>query len=439
MNNFALDVDSAIKAIKEKDGELHAFIYTRLDEAAAESRRLGENSHGSPLHGVPCALKDEWDVAGVPTTAGSYRHRDRIPVADHPVHEVFKSSGAILLGKSNLSDMGIAPESANYIVGSTRNPHDLSRTAGGSSGGAAAAVAAGMAGFDWGTDMGGSIRLPAAFCGVLGMRLSNQTWPIRNLFPALPPGLEFLCGQGPLTKTIAQMRDVLSVAGTRLRECPPKPFGVKRALVYSPDKMGKWPTFAADVLPVLEKVIDGEVKAASSLPSMRLVRRVYGAVWASHWEEVLKSDPTITFWQGFWAVLSSLIFRGRLGDRRFHPVAAQMVGLMAVGRYTLYRDREKALQKACEIQNAFNTAWDRGEIVIAPVCIYPAPRVGRMKAMKIMTATIPGNLTDATCLSIPFGKFDDGLPRAIQLMGPPGSEETLLSIGERFILARDER
>jgi Asp-tRNA(Asn)/Glu-tRNA(Gln) amidotransferase A subunit family amidase len=182
---FDLDVPRSGERIRAREGALHAFVSTRLDEALAEhaANRLPEG----PLRGVPYSLKDEWETLCLPTTGGSWRHRERRSPADSPVFTAFRDAGAVLMGKTNLSDMGLAPEASSYVGGSTRNPFDPARTAGGSSGGAAAAVSAGLTAFDWGTDIGGSIRLPAAFCGVYGLKLSQECWPCEGLFPRRRP------------------------------------------------------------------------------------------------------------------------------------------------------------------------------------------------------------------------------------------------------------
>ena len=111
---------------------------------------------------------------------------------------------------------------------------------------------------------------------------------------------------------------------------------------------------------------------------------------------------------------------------------------MAIGKLTIYRNPQKAMVKVQKFQDVIKKVWGKGQIIVSPVCTYPAPKVGRTNwNFDLLSCLIPGNLSDATVLAIPFGKFKDGLPRSIQLMGPPGCEEGLLDIGEKFILARD--
>src|ERR1700722_3890141 len=153
-----------------------------LDEPQRDERA----SDSAPLFGVPYVLKDTWDTAGIITTGGSWRHRERVPYESGSIHRVLAEAGAVLLGKSNMPDLALSTESDNHLVGATSNPFDPTRTAGGSTGGGAAAVAMGMAAFDWGGDFGGSIRSPAACCGIVGIRMSSVAWPSsKEQFPEL--------------------------------------------------------------------------------------------------------------------------------------------------------------------------------------------------------------------------------------------------------------
>ncbi len=435
---WPLTVPAAVERIQRRDPVIHAYVTTRRESALAESRATAPPSPDAPLRGVPYGLKDSWDTLGIVTTGGSYRHRDRLPERSSPVFDVFRSAGAVLVGKTSLSDMALAPEASNFIVGATRNPIDLSRTAGGSSGGAAAAVADGMQSFDWGTDIGGSVRMPAAFCGVLGMRLSSETWPLHGLFPRLPGSLAWMCGQGPLTKTIEQMRAVLSVAAPTMRTGPPRHFALRGAVLQLPDQPGKWPTFAAEAAPHVRVALEGLPLHEQPLPSTTSVRNIYSSLWASHFEELLASEETLSFSEGLRAVLSSILFRGVFGDRRFHPATAELLALIALGHFTLFRDPAEALRKAATIRESFDGLWSKGYVIVAPVCAYPAPRLGRLNwNPHILSCTVSGNVADATSISIPFGRFADGLPRGLQIMGPAGSEDVVLDCAERLMLSRD--
>jgi Asp-tRNA(Asn)/Glu-tRNA(Gln) amidotransferase A subunit family amidase len=429
---FTLAVPEAVARVRERNPVLRAFVTTRLDQALADHGLRASEAPRSSLHGVPFGLKDEWETLCLPTTGGSWRHRDRRSAADSRVFEAFRDAGAVLLGKTNLPDLGLPPESCSWVGGTTRNPHDLRRTAGGSSGGAAAAVADRLVAFDWGTDIGGSVRMPAAFCGILGMRLSSETWPIDGLFPRVPRALEWMCGQGPFTSTTDQMRAVLDVARPRIRRGTGRPFTLRGAMVYEPNPPGRWPRFGADVERRLRRAVP-EISHDHGLPDNRHVRNVFNSIWASHLEELFEADPSITPRMAVSGVLSAVVLRGLFGDRRFRAATAELLLLIALGRYTLYRNPRTALAQAQAIRDHFGELWDRGWIVVAPVCTYPPPRIGRSNwNSMLLSCTVPGNIADSTALAIPFGSLD-GLPRAIQLMGPPGSEQVLLDVADELM------
>ncbi len=227
---FDLSVAEAAQRIGRYNDDVHVFINVNEDAVGDIVERESTQS----LFGVPFGLKDQFNTMCLPTTGGSWRFRDRRPAHDSNVYEAFANAGAILMGKSNLSDLGIPPEASNYIAGRCKNPFDPRRTAGGSSGGSAAGVAYGFTAFDWGTDIGGSIRVPAAFCGVLGIRLSSAVWPIVDLFPKVPPVLncaERTISTRPLARSTAK-RSIPSTAFNCLSTLTMQP-GQARPLTHN--------------------------------------------------------------------------------------------------------------------------------------------------------------------------------------------------------------
>jgi len=431
---FDLSVTQAVERIRARNPLLRAFISTRLEAALTEARARAAEAPRSLVHGVPYSLKDQWDTAGIRTTGGSYRYKDRVPAVSSPVHLAFEAAGAVLLGKTNLSDLAMVSESASYVGGVAKNPHDLDRTPGGSSGGAAAAVADGMSAFDWGADVGGSIRLPAAFCGVFGLRLSSETWPMVGDFPCPPPSLHYMNGQGPITRTLAGMRAALAVAAPTLRTGPSRRFQLRGAFLYAPrPKDGLWPSFVSDVAPHVSHAA-GEVRTDHGLLPFHDVRGIYGAMWASHFEDLLAVDEGLDLSRGLRAVLAGVFLRGRLGHRGLYPSTAEIFALIALGRVTLYRSRERAEASAERYRASVAALWDKGYVIVAPTCLFPAPRHGRANYnWKLQSCAMPGNLADVTGLAVPFGCFAGGLPRSVQIWGPPGSEATVLDVGERLL------
>lgn len=427
-------VEEAIARIREKNDAVRAFVCTQLDEAQKRVEQIRKEPARSPLSGLPYSLKDLWDTAGIATTGCSHRYKDRVPEESAPIHRVLEDAGAVLLGKTNASDLGLAMESDSYVAGRTTNPHDATRTSGGSSGGAAAAVADRMAAFDWGSDFGGSIRMPSAFCGVYGMRLSSEAWPVVGHFPQAPMSLRFMNGQGPICARLDVMRDVLKIAAPSMRTGPTRRFELKGAYLYEADgrARGHWPAFTDDARAPLEKAV-GEVRTDHGLPRISVAADIARSMYASHLMDFLESDESLTFFGSLLAVLSSIAVGARFGDRRFHPRTAEVLLLIALGRATIYRNKQKAVARAKAFKDDVHAVFDRGYVMVMPTTSFPAPEHGRtIRTPGIAAFAMPGNIADVTGLSVPFGKFANGMPRAIQIWGPPGSEETLISIAERL-------
>jgi Asp-tRNA(Asn)/Glu-tRNA(Gln) amidotransferase A subunit family amidase len=244
-----------------------------------------------------------------------------------------------------------------------------------------------------------------------------------------------MCGQGPLTRTLDQMRAVLAAAAPTVRTGPSRPFTLRGAFLWTPDDLGEWPSFATDFATTLRRAA-GEVRFDHGLPGTTRVRNIYHSVWASNLEALLEAD-TLSLAEGIRAVLSAVVFRGRFGDRRFHPASAELLMMVALGRITLYRDARRAKAAADAVRDQISALWDRGYLIAMPVCTFSAPKIGRANYNpNLLACTFPGNLADATGLSIPFGRFEaSGLPRSIQLLGPPGSEAVLIDAAERMLSA----
>ena len=193
------------------DGSHHAYI-TVCADAALEAARAAESALMSggalgPLHGVPVGLKDLCETAGVKTTGGSKILRDSVPAKDATVVTRLKAAGAIVLGKTNTPEFGAGGNTFNAVFGATRNPWNPALTCGGSSGGAAVALATGMGPIAQGSDTGGSLRTPAAFCGVVGFRTSPGLVPY---YPKLI-GWDSIGVTGPMARTVADVALMLSV------------------------------------------------------------------------------------------------------------------------------------------------------------------------------------------------------------------------------------
>lgn len=424
-----MSVESCRREIERRNDELNAVL-TVLPEPSLDSAAQKTGA----LAGMPYVLKDVWDTAGIRTTGGSWRHRDRVPSESGRPYEALRNAGAVLLGKSNLCDLAFSAESDNHIKGPVRNPHDPSRTAGGSTGGGAAAVAANMAAFDWGTDFGGSIRMPAAFCGVVGLRLSASAWRVdRDHFPRLNPHFWPFCGMGPLARDVPTARVVVrALESLREADVPAMNDASDGVVIWGPDRthLGEWPTFVADAAMLLGRA-GVRYEMARALPAPEKVHALFGKYLTSHFDVFIDSDE-ISFAEGMGAVLVGLATGGRF-DKRMHPNTGKLFALLAVGSL-VFRDRNRASDGRDKLREAMANYWKEGRLVIAPTVTESPPRHGRAaRALRLGTFCQLGNLVDATAIAVPFGRFaTTGMPRSIQILGPPGSESNVLALAERL-------
>ncbi len=423
-------VEECRRVIRAKNGELKALI-TVLDPPVTDRTAPAD----APLAGVPFVLKDTWDTAGVRTTGGSYRHKDRVPVTSAPACAALLHAGGVMLGKSNIGDMAFSAESDNHIIGKTKNPHDASRTSGGSTGGGAAAVATGMAAFEWGTDFGGSIRIPAAFCGVVGLRLSAATWPVEKThFPRVSPAFWPFLGMGPLARDVATCRRVLAaVPSLRRPDAGPAPrITPDRVVLYAPGRLmaRAWPTFRGDVKAALTRA-EVTTEEPHGLPSAGAVAQAFDGFVCSHFGEFIGSEE-LSLFDGVVAAALGAASGGRL-DKRLHPKGAAMFSLVALGRLTIFRDKAAARRAVDRVRAAFGRVFERGTLIVTPTTTIPASKHGRTAFdFRLLTFVKIGNVIDATALALPFGRFADGLPRSLQILGPPGSEDAVLDLASRL-------
>jgi Asp-tRNA(Asn)/Glu-tRNA(Gln) amidotransferase A subunit family amidase len=421
-------IESCRRAIREKNRRIRALLNVLKDP-----QRDADAKESAPLFGVPYVLKDCWDTAGIHTTGGSWRHRDRIPSQSGDLHRALARAGAVLLGKSNLSDLCFSPESDNHLLGATNNPFDASRTAGGSTGGGAAAIATGMAAFDWGGDFGGSIRIPSAACGVAGIRLSQAAWPgSMEQFPRLADHFASFMGYGPMARTVEGCREVMRAVRGDLRAAVGEERPRGRALVYAPDARcaGAWPTFAEDASRAL--ALEGVAfETAHDIPPPSFVNDAFNGYLAAHLDE-FASTGEIDEREAIAAAALALVSRG-LFDQRIHPNTAILLALVKVGNLTLFRNKRRAAEKLARVRDAVKRAWSRGQLIVAPTTTLPPPRHGRAAFTWTWQAFAKlGNATDATAIAVPFGKLAGAHARSIQVLGPPGSEEAVLDLAAKL-------
>jgi amidase len=403
-----------------------------LELAAAADEALAAGSDVGPLHGLPVAHKDLQDTAGVRTTYGSTLFADHVPSADSIVVERMRSAGAISLGKTNTPEFGAGSQTYNAVFGATRNPWDLAKTPGGSSGGAAAALVTGMVALADGSDMGGSLRNPASFCGVVGLRPSLgrvPSWPADNAYFGL--GVD-----GPMGRTVGDVALLLSaLAGPDPRDPQSLPAEDGSFAAPTPRLHGVRVGWSADLggLPIdprvtavlerggLQALTDGGAEVGPLALDMN------GA------EEAFR---TLRAWQ-FAASLGPLV------DEHRGEMNPDLVANVDAGRSLTGADVARAMAERTLLWHRVVATFDEVDVIAAPVSAVPPFDAGTPWVREVagvpqedylgwMRSAYWVSATGLPAMSVPCGFTDEGLPVGLQLVGRPLGERALLEIAAGF-------
>jgi aspartyl-tRNA(Asn)/glutamyl-tRNA(Gln) amidotransferase subunit A len=443
-------VDETLARIVEHDAQLGAFLALDASGARAAARLLDEKRTAGapigPLGGVPIALKDNLVTKGVATTAGSKILAGWIPPYDGSAAEKLRAAGAILLGKTNLDEFGMGSSTERSAYQPTKNPWDTSRVPGGSSGGSAAAVAAGLCAASLGTDTGGSIRQPAAMCGVVGLKPTYgrvSRWGVIAFASSLDQ-------VGPLTRTVADAALLLQViAGHDPRDAtslaaPVPDYTAGLAGGVSGVKVGVpkeyfGPGIDEDVRAAIDQVIlklrdAGATILEVSLPHTELALPAYYLVAPAEASSNLARYDGLRY--GVRADAPDLLqtyMRSR--GAGFGPEVKRriMLGTYALrsGYYDAYY--KKAQQVRTLIKRDFDAAFAQADVLLTPTTPAPAFTLGSVSSPLDMYLgdifTLACNLAGLPGLSVPAGFSKAGLPIGAQLLGKPLDEPMLLRVG----------
>jgi amidase len=409
-----------------------------LESARAAEAALMRGDQIGLLHGIPVSIKDVTVTKGIRTTFGSRLYENHIPSSDALIVERLKEAGAIILGKTNCSEFAAGASTFNQVFGITRNPWDISCNSGGSSGGAAAAVAAGLGPLAEGNDLGGSIRIPASFCGVVGLRSSpgRVPWyPRETVWDTLEV-------EGGITRTVgdaALMLDVIS--GPDDRNPISLPHEAREFLQATKNPTVKDLRIAwSDNLNITP--VDSEI-----LTTARSAIDVFHALGG----EVVEDAPDFTNARETAFVLRGLRYVSLYKDRYNDPKFKRLVNPLVIknieqGLKLSIRDVANAVQQRSELWNRVNIFFDHYDLLVTPtVAIPPFP------ADTIYPTEINGNpmenyvewilltyaitLTGLPAISLPCGWTQKGLPVGIQIVGRRLSEWRLLQAASAYELA----
>jgi len=432
-------VDAAIANIERLNQKLLAFCTPTLDAARAEARaiekKLAAGEPVGPLAGVPISIKDLILTKGVRTTGGCIAYADLVPDEDDVAVERVRAAGAIVLGKTNVSELGYSLTGDNPVFGVTRNPWNPARSSGGSSAGAAVAVATGMGPIALGSDGGGSIRLPAAFCGVFGFKASMGRVPAYpgcrdERFPGLS-SWETLEHIGPITRTVADAALLMSViAGPDPRDRHSIPNDVdwlgclKRDIAgarigYCPD-WGKMPV-ALD--PQIRALTDRAVNVFASELGCKV------ETISPPWGFPVGQFRTLIVVDTDLKAVRALI--ARHGDR----MSSNIVNLMKMEWTAEQFTDAITFRKA--IQNQMHRLMQRFDFLVTPTTTPADKAAGAADYERpLPTFTCIANMTGQPAASLPAGFAADGLPVGLQIVGRHLADARVLGACAAFERAR---
>ena len=414
-------VDAALDRIRARDGDLNAFTAVLDADAAAQAdaaaREIASGRYRGPLHGVPVSIKDLIDVAGVPTTAASRVPTGPPSAADAAVVARLREAGAVLIGKCNLHEFAFGTTGEDSAFGPARHPLDPDRSPGGSSSGSAVSVAAGMAWASVGTDTGGSIRIPAAACGLVGLKPTFGEVSCDGVVP-LAPSLDHA---GPITRCVADARLMLRALRPAAPERPATRHPVTRRLGCPR------PFFFDRLDPAVRETFE------------KALGRLRGAGWN------LRDAPVRHAADGPAVCLHLLLPEAaaahaqrldRYADRYCPDVRLRL----ELGRYVLAEDYVRAQRSRAVLAAAVDEALAGCDALVLPALAMPAPRLGtnaveidgRPEPLRPLTLRLTQlfNATGHPAVSIPCGPTPDGLPCGLQLAGRRSRTDHLLDVAE---------
>ena len=433
--------ESFLGRIEALNPKLNAYLTVTGDEAlrAAQlaEKALLDGAAKGPLHGIPISIKDLEVTKGIRSTMGSLVFKEHLPDHDSIVVERVRQSGAIILGKTNTPEFGFFDETDNRLGDHCRNPWDPDRTSGGSSGGAGAAVAGGLCSVATGSDGGGSIRIPASFCGVYGIKPSQGRVP--RYGGVGRAGYNILSQSSPMTRSVrdaALLLNVLSGPDRRdpgcMRQKPPDflaeldrgVMGLR--LAWTPD-LG----YAA---------VDPEVVATVSRAA-----KLFEELGCSVEEPGVAQENQFSV---FWDIFSAAGYTsyGHLLDERGEDLAEYTRRTLEHGRKMTAADYSRALSQALYFQASMENLFEGYDLLLTPTTPTPAFPVGEQPSviggrvvppfLGATPFTFPVNIAGQPAASIPCGFSSNGMPIGLQIIGRRGEEGTVLRASAALEVAR---
>ncbi|MEU8195921.1 amidase [Microbispora amethystogenes] len=422
---------ACLRRIEETNPQVNAIVTLTaeraLDQAARADEDLARGMVRGPLHGIPVAHKDLADTAGVRTTYGSRAFADHVPVEDDPLVRRIREAGGIMLGKTNTPEFGTGSHTVNEVFGATRNPYDLSKSAGGSSGGAAAALACRMVPLADGSDMGGSLRNPASFCNVAGLRPTPGRVPSKS-----PTAAWFtLSVAGAMARTASDLALFMSaIAGFD----PVSPLSIREdgsafAEPLDMDLTSVRVAFSPDLggLPVDPRTAAATARAVEALTGLGV--------------KVEQVDLDLSDAEEAFRVYRSWHYALAFGD--FPEVGPNVAWNVEQGRKVTGAELGRAERLRTRLWHRMRRFFGRYDFLVAPVSQVPPFPVEQPYVTEVAGVEMPDYLAwmrscywisvlHAPAMSVPCGFMSDGLPVGLQIVGRPWADMDVLRLGHAF-------
>ncbi len=440
-------LEEHLAQIDAREGEVHAFNLVLADEARATADAIdAAGVNAGPLAGVPIAVKDNMCTHGIPTTCSSRILEGWRPPYDATVIERIRAAGAVIVGKTNLDEFAMGSSTENSAFGPTRNPHDTSRVPGGSSGGSAAAVAAGFASLALGSDTGGSIRQPAALCGVVGMKPTyglvsrygliafasslDQIGPFANDVRDAALLLEVIAGHDPCDST--------SIRGDAPSVLASLDGGVEGLRVGIIEEMtngeGIEPAVKASVDAAAAALGDAGAKVDTvSLPSTQYGISAYYLIAPAEASSNLARYDGVRY--GLRVDAEDIAeMNARTRDAGFGPEVKRRIMLgtyaLSAGYYDAYYGQAQRVRTL--IVRDFDRAYENFDVLLSPTSPTVAFELGAKTADPLAmylcdVCTVPVNLSGQCGISVPWG-VANGLPIGVQVLGPALGEDVMFRV-----------
>jgi len=417
--------ETVLNRIDTLNEKMRVFITVTRDEALQSARKAEHElaaGHTRPLQGVPVSVKDLYDTQGIRTTAGAKVFADRVPEQDAVAVKMLKDAGAVIVGKTNLHEFAYGVTTINPHYGTARNPWNPDRISGGSSGGSASAVALGLGFGSLGSDTGGSIRIPASLCGIVGLKPTYGRVSLRGVVP-LSWSLDHA---GPMAQTVQDVAMLFQVIDGEARKYPLAPLtgdikgirvGVPRTYFYER----------------LAPEVDGAV--GSALKNLeKSGARVFDV-----------DLPRTAVQRGVWLQIASpevYSFHEPYLKKNANLYSADIRGRIEAGRVLLSMDYVRAQRIRTLMQRECKSVFETVDVIVTPTTPIPAPRIDDVgkpwssdpeKAATALTRfTRFFNIVGLPAISIPCGFTSEGLPIGMQIVGKPFDESTVLRVAYAY-------